>query len=222
MNVGGAVPDPGRYTGRPCRTAAGAGLPDSQNYLAAADPHRSQRCCRSTMPAASGSRSRRCRQRRCKASSASTSRLVRTRRVSLPPAAAASSGRTRGTATPTPVDVQSARRGRDPDERCDRGGAVGRRHAPAGTRLPARRAGRRDVDRPDASGYDSGEMTSNLGHRPARHGGAAGKVRVRVDAGRRRSSGSNAVGWYGPSTAGGQASIPPARCCCRRRRRGRT
>jgi hypothetical protein len=51
--------------------------------------------------------------------------------------------------------------------------------------------------------YDSGELTSNLAIVPLGTGAGAGKIRVRVTAGA-AIVGLNAVGWYGPSTAGGQ------------------
>jgi hypothetical protein len=52
--------------------------------------------------------------------------------------------------------------------------------------------------------YDSGELTSNTAIVPLGTGAAAGKVRVRTTAGA-AIVGLNAVGWYGPSTVGGQA-----------------
>ena len=52
--------------------------------------------------------------------------------------------------------------------------------------------------------YDSGELTSNLAIVPLGTGAGAGKIRVRVTAGA-AIVGLNAIGWYGPSTAGGQA-----------------
>ncbi|HEX4432553.1 MAG TPA: hypothetical protein VHZ96_24990 [Frankiaceae bacterium] len=52
--------------------------------------------------------------------------------------------------------------------------------------------------------YDSGELTSNTAIVPLGTGAGAGKIRVRTTAGA-AIVGLNAVGWYGPSTAGGMA-----------------
>lgn len=52
--------------------------------------------------------------------------------------------------------------------------------------------------------YDSGELTSNTAIIPLGTGGGAGKIRVRTTAGA-AIVGLNVVGWYGPSTVGGQA-----------------
>ena len=52
--------------------------------------------------------------------------------------------------------------------------------------------------------YDSGELTSNTAIVPLGTGAGTGKIRVRVTWGA-AIVGLNAVGWYGPSTAGGQA-----------------